>query len=67
MDGKLLLAPNVLIRLSPLISRLDAQLPQSFAGGQGLYLSALEHLGKSSKDKDHKNIKKLKCDRRTDQ
>ena len=62
MDGKLLLAPNVLIRVFPLISRPDAQLPQSCAGGQGLYLRALEHLGKSSKDKDHKNIKKLKFD-----
>ena len=47
-------------------TRPDTRLPQSRAGGQGPYLRALEDLGKSSEDKDHKNIKKFKCDRWTD-
>ena len=35
-------------------------------GGQGLYLRSLDHLGRSSEAKDHKNPKKVKCDGRTD-
>ena len=38
----------------------------SRAGGQGLYLRSLNHLGRSSEAKDRKNSKKVKCDRWTD-
>ena len=33
-------------------TRADTRLPQSRAGGQGLYLRSLDHLGRSSKAKD---------------
>ena len=38
---------------------------QSRAGGQGLYLRSLNHLGRCSEAKDRKNPKKVKCDGRT--
>ena len=41
------------------LKRADTQLPQSRAGGQGLYLRSLHHLGRSSEAKDRK---KVKCD-----
>ena len=47
-------------------TRPDTRLPQSHAGGQGLYLRSLNHLGRSIEAKDHKKTKKVKCDRRTD-
>ena len=34
------------------------------AGGQGLYLRSLDHLGRSSEAKYRKKTKKLKCDER---
>ena len=48
------------------ITRPDTRLPQSRAGGQGPYLRALDHLGRSSEAKDRKNPKKVKCDTPTD-
>ena len=39
-------------------TRLDTRLPQSRAGGQGLYLRSFHHLGRSSDSKDRKKIKK---------
>ena len=45
--------------------RPDARLPLSRAGGQGLYLRSLDHLGGSSEAKDRKKTKKVKCDVRT--
>jgi len=53
--------------LKQVLTRPDARLPQSRAGGQGPYLRSLHHLGRSSEAKEHKNPKKVKCDRRTDQ
>ena len=47
-------------------TRPDTRLPQSRAGGQGPYFRSLDHLGRSSKAKNRKNGKKLKCDGRTD-
>ena len=47
-------------------TRPDTRLPKSRAGGQGPYLRPLYHLGRSSKAKDPKNPKKVKCDGRTD-
>ena len=44
------------------VTRPDTRLPQSRAGGQGLYLRSLDHLGRSSEAKDRKNPKKVKCD-----
>merc|ERR1712105_37606 len=38
----------------------------SRAGGQGLYLRSLNHLGRSGEAKDCKNQKKVKCDGWTD-
>ena len=35
-------------------TRPDTRLPQSRAGGQGLYLRSLNHLGRSSEAKDRK-------------
>ena len=46
-------------------TRPDTRLPQSRLGGQGLCLMSLVHLGRSSEAKDHKENKKVKCDRRT--
>ena len=40
----------------------DTRLPQSRAGGQGPYLRSLDHLGRSSEDKDRKNLKKIMTD-----
>ena len=48
-----------------LVTRPDTRLPQSRAGGQGLYLRSLDHLGRSSEAKDRKNQKEVKCDGRT--
>ena len=52
-------------------TRPDTRLLQSRAGGQGLYLRSLIHLGRCSEAKDRKNPKKVKCDewtnRRMDQ
>ena len=47
-------------------TRLDTRLPQLRAGGQGLYLKSLNHLGRSSEAKNRKNPKKVKCDGRID-
>ena len=47
-------------------TRPDTRLPQSRAGGQGLYMRSLDHLGRSSEAKDRKKTKKVKCDRQTD-
>ena len=47
-------------------TRPDTRLPKSRAGGQGPYLRPLHHLGRSSKAKDRKNPKKVKCDGPTD-
>ena len=47
-------------------TRPDTRIPQSHAGGQGLYLRSLDHLGRSSEAKDRKTPKKVKCDGRTD-
>ena len=47
-------------------TRPDTRLPQSRAGGQGLYFRSLNHLGRSGEAKDRKNQKKVKCDGRTD-
>ena len=47
-------------------TRLDTRLPQSRAGGQEQYLRSAKHLGRSSKAKNLKNAKKVKCDGRTD-
>ena len=41
-------------------TRPDTRLPQSRAGGQGLYLRSLNHLGRSGEAKDCKNQKKSK-------
>ena len=46
-------------------TRSETQLPQSRAGGQGPYLRSLDHLGRNSEAIDRKNLKKVKCDRRT--
>ena len=43
-------------------TRPDTQLPKSRAGGQGLYLRSLKHLGRSSVANDSKNKKKVKWD-----
>ena len=41
-------------------TRLDTRLPQSRAGGQGLYLRSFHHLGRSSDSKDRKKNNKSK-------
>ena len=50
-----------------LYTRLDTQLPQSGAGGQGPYFRSLDYLGGSSEAKNSKNPKEVKCDGWTDQ
>ena len=40
------------------ITRPDTWLPKLRAGGQGLFLRSLDHLGRSSEAKDRKNKKK---------
>ena len=45
-------------------TRPDTQLPKSRAGGQGLYLRSLDHLG-AVRPKTVKSQKKVKCDGRT--
>ena len=47
-------------------TRPDTRLPQSRAGGQGLFLRSLDHLGRSSEAKESKKPIKVKCDGRTD-
>ena len=47
-------------------TRLDKQLHQLHAGGQGQYFRSLDYLGRSSEAKDCKNPKKVKCDGQTD-
>ena len=47
-------------------ARPDTWLPKSRASGQGPYLRLLHHFGRSSEAKDHKNLKKVKCDKLTD-
>ena len=47
-------------------TRLDKQLHQLHAGGQGQYFRSLDYLGRSSEAKDRKNKKKVKCDEPTD-
>ena len=47
-------------------TRPETRLAKSRAGGQGLYLRSLDHLGRSSEAKNRKNPKKVKCDGRTD-
>ena len=47
-------------------TRLDKQLHQLHAGGQGQYFRSLDYLGRSSEAKDRKNPKKVKCDGWTD-
>ena len=42
--------------------RPDTRLPQTRAGGQGLYLRSLDHLGRRSEAKNRKKTKKVKCD-----
>ena len=42
------------------ITRPDTRLPKSRAGGRGLYLKSLDHLGRNSEAKDAKNLKKSK-------
>ena len=54
------------VRMGMKKTRPDTRLPKSRAGGQGLYLRSLHHLGRSSEAKDCKNPKKVKCDRRMD-
>ena len=44
---------------------LDTRLPKLGAGGQGLYLRSLDHLGRGSEVKENKIIKKVKCDQPT--
>ena len=39
-------------------TRPDTRLPHVRAGGQGLYLRSLDHLGRSSEAKDRKKTKK---------
>ena len=51
----------------PRKTRPDTRLPQSCAGGQGLYLRSFDHLGRSSDAKDRKKPKKVICDGPTDQ
>ena len=46
-------------------TRPDTRLPQSRAGGQGLYFRLPNHLGRSSDAKHRKKTKKVKCDERT--
>ena len=55
-------------RVRDLRTRPDTRLPQSRAGGQGLYLylKSLDHLGRSSEVKNGENPKKVKCDGRID-
>ena len=38
-------------------TRPDVRLPQSLAGGQGLYLRSFDHLGRSSEAKEKKTHK----------
>ena len=46
-------------------TRPDTQLPQPYAGGQGLYLRSVEYLARSSKAEIPINAEKVKCDGRT--
>ena len=48
-----------------LITKPDTQLPQSRAGGQGLFFRSPYHFGRSSEAKDRNNPKKVKCDGQT--
>ena len=48
-------------------TRPDIRQPRSRAGGQGLYLRSLDHLGRSSEAKDRNNPKKVKCDGQIDE
>ena len=49
----------LLLWTPPIIgTRPDTRLPQSRAGGQGIYLRSLHHLGRSCETKDRKNTKK---------
>ena len=48
------------------LTRPDTRLSQSRAGGQGPYLRSLDHLSRSHEAKDHRNPRKVNCDRRTD-
>ena len=41
----------------PVLTRPDTRLPESRAGGQGLFLRSLDHLSRSSEAKDGKNPK----------
>ena len=55
--------PSIFMKLSKEIeiatrTRPDTRLPQSRAGGQGLFLRSFDHLGKSSDAKDRKTQKK---------
>ena len=73
LDGQEIYAPQLtmsdnLTRLAQRIdfgdqgerkTRLGTRLPQSRAGGQGLFLRSLDHLGRSSEAKDRKNKKKV--------
>ena len=49
------------------LTRPNTWLSQSRAGGQGLYIRSLDHLGRSSEAKDRKKTNKVKWDGRTDQ
>ena len=57
---------KITVDLTLNLTRLDTRLPQSRAGGQGLYFRSVECLGKSSKAEIPINAEKVKCDRRTD-
>ena len=48
------------------LTRPDTRLPQLRAGGQGLNMRSLDHLGRSSEAKDRNNPNKVKCDGQTD-
>ena len=52
--------------LKRLKTRPDTRLPQSRAGGQGQKLRSPDHLGRSSKAENRKNLEKVKCEGRTD-
>ena len=48
-------------------TRPDVQPPKSRAGGLGPYLRSVEHLARSGLAKKPINVKKVKCDGRTDE
>ena len=48
------------VLLSSTRTRPDTRLPQSRAGGQGLYLRSLNHLERNSETKDRENPQKSK-------